>query len=39
MDVAEVPGRVPDTPGLTVSTDRRSVLYSQFSITDKDLTR
>jgi Tol biopolymer transport system component len=38
VDVAVLSGRIPDVPGMAVSPDRRSLLYSQFAMTGKDLT-
>jgi Tol biopolymer transport system component/DNA-binding winged helix-turn-helix (wHTH) protein len=37
-DVALLPGRIPDVPGLSVSPDRRRIVYSQFTATGSDLT-
>jgi Tol biopolymer transport system component/DNA-binding winged helix-turn-helix (wHTH) protein len=38
VDVAPLPGRIPDTPGLAVTPDRRRIVYSVFTETGKDLT-
>jgi Tol biopolymer transport system component len=38
MDVVSSPGRIPDSPSLAVSPDRRQIIYGQLTATVKNLT-